>query len=214
MIYNQLVSSNISFFEAHMIYKITHGQWVLNYAGSTKASIHRSALKTDVSWVWAQPVTWKQRPAASVTSRPLPSVSQSVGTTTRVADVKKNVAPVKSSPPKKGPKSNKPTSQKQPDSPVHESDAYFTVKTTTTNVEISNSVQNFYLEQRTTEEILSGFRFFYLTSKSHPVVLNRRDTRSKRLTNVFCFLIYIRKDLWLMIYFEMFPSAPTKLMYH
>ena len=64
-----------------------------------QSSAHRSALKTDVSWVGARPVIRTQRHAASVTDRPLPSVSRAVGTTTRVADVKKPVAPVKSSPP-------------------------------------------------------------------------------------------------------------------
>ena len=69
----------------------------------------------------------KQRPAASVTSRPVPSVSRSVGTTTCVVDVK-HVVPPKSSPPKKDTKSSKPSSPKV--SPVHESDAaYFTGKT-------------------------------------------------------------------------------------
>ena len=79
--------------------KKTHGQRVMNYAGATKAPIQCTAVstQTDMSWVGAQPVTRKQRPAASVTSRPVPSVSRSVGTTTRVADVKKTVAPVKSS---------------------------------------------------------------------------------------------------------------------
>ena len=77
--------------------------------------------------VGAQSVTRKQRPAASVTIRPVPSVSQSVGTTTRVADVKQ-VIPPKSSPPMKYTQSSKPSSPKV--SPVHESDAaYFTVKT-------------------------------------------------------------------------------------
>ena len=46
-----------------------------------------------------------------------------------MADVKKTVAPTKSSPPKKGEQSNKPSSPKQQVAPVHESDAYFTVKT-------------------------------------------------------------------------------------
>ena len=68
-----------------------------------------------------------QRPAASVTSRPVPSVSRSVGTPTRGADVQKPVASRRSSPPKKDKTSNKPSSPKV--SPVHESDAYFTVKT-------------------------------------------------------------------------------------
>ena len=126
------VSSNISFFEARMIYKKTHGQRVMSYAGATKAPIQSSSVctQTDVSWFGAQSVTRRQRPAASSTSRPLPSVSRSVGTTTRMADVKTTVAPAKSSPPKKGEKSNKPSSPRV--SPVHESEsdtAYFTVKT-------------------------------------------------------------------------------------
>ena len=82
-----------------------------------------------MSWVGAQPVTRKQRPTAPVTSRPVLSISRSVGTTTRVADVKKTMAPAKSSPPKKCVKSNKPSSPKQQVEPVHKSDAYFTVKT-------------------------------------------------------------------------------------
>ena len=70
----------------------------MNYAGTTKAPIQCTSVctQTDMSWVGAQPITRKQRPAASVTIRPVPSVSRSVGTTTRVADVKKNVAPVPS----------------------------------------------------------------------------------------------------------------------
>ena len=46
-----------------------------------------------------------------------------MGTTTRVVDVKETVAPVKSSPPKKWGKI------KQHDSPVNESETYFTIKT-------------------------------------------------------------------------------------
>ena len=88
----------------------------MNYARVTKAPIH-----TDVSWGGAQPVTRKQRPAAYVTCRPVPSVSRSMGTTTCVADVK-HVVPTKSSPPKD-------TKSCKPSSPVHEYDAYFTVKT-------------------------------------------------------------------------------------
>ena len=123
------VSRNISFFEARQVYQKTHGQRVMSYAGATKAPIQSSSVctQTDVSWVGPQPVTRRQRPAAPSTSRPLPSVSRSVGTTTRVVDVKKPVVATKSSPPKKDKKSNKPSSPKV--SPVHESDAYFTVKT-------------------------------------------------------------------------------------
>ena len=85
----------VSFFKlVQFIYK-THGQRVMNYAGTTKALIQctSACTQTDVSWVGAQPVTRKQPPAASVTIRPVPSVSRSVGTTTRVANVKKTVAP-------------------------------------------------------------------------------------------------------------------------
>ena len=41
----------------------------MNYAGTTKAPIQCTSVctQTDVSWVGAQPVTQKQRPAASVT---------------------------------------------------------------------------------------------------------------------------------------------------
>ena len=81
-----------------------------------------------MSWVGAQPVTRKQCPAASVTIRPVSSVSRSVDTTTRVADVKNTVAPARSSSPKKDPKSSKLSSPKV--CLDHESDAaYFTVKT-------------------------------------------------------------------------------------
>ena len=115
------------FFEARKVYQQTHGQRVMNYAVAIRAPIQSASVC--VSWVGAQPVTRKQRPASPVTSRPVLSVSRSLGTTTRVADVKKPVAPVKSSPPKKSDKSNKPSSPKPQVEPVHESDAYFTVKT-------------------------------------------------------------------------------------
>ena len=103
---------------------------MMNYTGTTKDPIQCTSVytQTDVSWFGAQPVTRKQRPAASVTIRPVPSVSRSVGITTRVADVKTTVAPAKSSSPKKDPKSSKPSSPKV--CLDHESDAaYFTVKT-------------------------------------------------------------------------------------
>ena len=101
---------------------------MMNYAGATKAPTQCTSVctQTDVSWVGAQPDKRKQRPAASVTSKPVPSVSRSVGTTTRMADVKQVISP-KSSPPMKNTKSSKPSPKV---SPVHESDAaYFTVKT-------------------------------------------------------------------------------------
>ena len=131
-IQNILVSRNISFFEARKVYQQTHGQRVMNYAGAIRAPIPNASVctQTDVSWVGTQPVTRKQRPAVPVNSRSVPSVSRSVGTTTRVADVKRVVVPAKSSPPKKGEKTNKPSSPKQQVKPVHESDAYFTVKNT------------------------------------------------------------------------------------
>ena len=100
----------------------------MSYAGAAKTPIQSTSVctQTDVTWVGGQPVTRKQRPAASVTSRPVPSVSRSVGTPTRGADVQKPVAPTRSSPPKKDKTSNKPSPKV---SSVHESDAYFTVKT-------------------------------------------------------------------------------------
>ena len=57
----------------------------MSYAGAAKTPIQSTSVCTqaDVSWVGAQPVTRKQRPTASVTSRPVPSVSRSVGTPTR-----------------------------------------------------------------------------------------------------------------------------------
>ena len=103
----------------------------MSYAGAAKAPIQSTSvcIQTDVSWVGAQPVTRKQRPAASVTRWPIPSVSRSVGTTTRVVDVQKPEAPTKSSPSKKDQTSSKPSSPKQHVSSAHESDAYFTIKT-------------------------------------------------------------------------------------
>ena len=174
------VFTNESILEYHSMYlflklvqfiKKPHGQRVMNYAGTTKAPIQCTSVctQTDVSWVGAQPVTRNQRPAASVTIRPVPSVSWSVGTTTRVADVKKTVAPAKSSSPKKVPKSSKPFSPKV--CLDHESDAaYFTVKThkgkskenspvTMQCAHLPHKVQIIYFEQRTTEEIISSFRF-------------------------------------------------------
>ena len=104
---------------------------VMNYAGAIRATIQSASVctQTDVSWVRAQPVARKQRPAAPVTSRPVLPVSRPVGPTTRVADVNKTVALVKSSPLKKGELSSKPSSPKQRDAPAHESYVYFTVKT-------------------------------------------------------------------------------------
>ena len=111
----------------------------MNYAGAIRAPIQNASVstQTDVSWVGAQPVTRKQRPAAPVNSRSVPSVSRSVGTTTRVADVKRAVAPAKSSPPKKG--------EKTKVEPVHESDAYFTVKTHKGKSKESSSVTSVHI---------------------------------------------------------------------
>ena len=72
-----------------------HGQRVMNYAGATKDPTQCTSVctQTDVSVVGGQPATPKQRPAASVASWPVPSVSRPVGTTTCVADVKQVVPP-------------------------------------------------------------------------------------------------------------------------
>ena len=71
------VSKNISFFEARTIFQRIHGQSVMSYAGAAKTPTQSTSVctQTDVSSIGAQPVTRKQRPAASVTSRPVPSVS-------------------------------------------------------------------------------------------------------------------------------------------
>ena len=100
-------------------------------------------------WVGAQPVTRKQRPAASVTGRPVPSVSRAVCTF-----LVWPVIPTMSS-----------SLKKDPESPVHESDAYFSVKT---NNGKSNSVQDFYLGSEL-----------------------GKHTRSKMLTKVLCFPVYM-----------------------
>ena len=138
------VSRNISFFEARTVYQQTHGQKVVNYAGAVRVPTQTASVctQTDVSWVGPEPVTRRQRPAASVTNRPVPSVSRSVGTTTRVADVKKTAAPARSSPAKKGEKSSKPSSPKQQSAPVPESDAYFTIKTNRGKVKENSPITN------------------------------------------------------------------------
>ena len=86
----------------------------MSYAGAAKTPIQNTAVctQTDVSWVGAQYVTRKQRAAASVTSRSVPSVSRSVGTPTRGADVQQPVAPTSPSPPKKDKTPNKPSTPK------------------------------------------------------------------------------------------------------
>ena len=72
------MSNNILFFEARTTYQRTHGQRVMSHAGAENAPIQSTSvcIQTDVLWVGAQPVTRKQRPAASVISRPVPSVSR------------------------------------------------------------------------------------------------------------------------------------------
>ena len=175
------IYKKLYFFEARTIYQKTHGQTVMNYAGATKALAQCTSVCTqiDVSWVGAQPATRKQRPAASVTSRPVPSVSRSVGTTTRVADVKHGVPP-KSSPPKKNTKSSKPSSKKV--LPVYESDAtYFTVKTHKGKIKENSPVTSVHISPiKFKDSILNKERLkrsyqvsdFYLILRYHPVVLN------------------------------------------
>ena len=58
---------------------------MINYAGAVMAPIQTSVCtQTDMSWVGPEPVTRRQRPAASVTIRLFPSVTRAMGTTTRV----------------------------------------------------------------------------------------------------------------------------------
>ena len=57
-----------------------------------RSRVHQSAHRLMCHGLGAQPVTRKQCHTAAVTSRPVPSISRSMGTTTRVADVQKTVA--------------------------------------------------------------------------------------------------------------------------
>ena len=123
-------------------------------------------------------VTLKQRPAASVSSRPVPSVSRSVGTSTHVVDVKPVVL-TKSSPPKKDPKSSKPSSPKA--SPAHESDAYFTVKT--------------YKGKSKESSPITNVQFSPINFKES--ILNKE--RLKRSYQASGFLMFVSNDLWPMI---------------
>ena len=72
----------------------------MNYAGAIKTPVQCTLIctQTGVSWILSEPVTWKLCPAASVIHRPIPSISRSMGTSTRVADVKKSVTLARSSP--------------------------------------------------------------------------------------------------------------------
>ena len=150
-----------------------------------------------MSWVGAQPVTRKQHPAASVTIRPVPSVSRSVGTTTRVADVKKNVAPAKSSSPKKDPKSSKPSSPKV--CLDQESDAaYFSVKTHTGKSKENSTVTSVHISPiKFKESILYKERLkrSYQASDFLPEteITHSRSERSKGSIKILCFLKYIKQ---------------------
>ena len=87
-------------------YQQAHGQRVVNNAGVVNTETQSTSIPThtDVSLVGPEPVTRKQRLSVSVTNRSVVSVSRSVKTTTRVADVKKTMAPVNSSPAENGDK--------------------------------------------------------------------------------------------------------------
>ena len=120
----------------------------------------------------------------SLNNSPVSSASRAVGTTTRVADATKAVAPVRSSPPKKGPKSSKPSSSKQQDLPVHESETYFTIKTNkgkskesspVTSVHISPiKFNNYILKRGRLKRSYKASEFFYMRLRSHPVVLKEK----------------------------------------
>ena len=85
--------SRIYLFETR---NICQDSWteVMTYAGATKAPIQSTSISTQtyMSRVGSLHVTRRQRPAASSASKPVPSVSRSVGTTTRMADVMETVA--------------------------------------------------------------------------------------------------------------------------
>ena len=71
-----------------------------------------------------------------------------------------------------------------------------------------------YLEQGTTEEILSGFRFLKSDIEISPSRSDLMKNKVKGSIAALCFLIYINSGLVPMISLEIFPSAPTKLMSH
>ena len=187
----------------------------MNYAGATKAPIQCTSVctQTDVSWVGVQPVTWKQRPAASVTSRPVPSISRSVVTTTRVVDVK-HVVTTKSSPPKKDTQSSKSSPKA---SPVHGSDAYFTVKTykrkskdfPITNVQISSiKFKESILNKERLKRSYQASDFLPETEIS-PSRLQRVNYKVKKVDKSIMYSDVHKQRHRTDDFLGMFPIAPT-----
>ena len=146
------VSNNVSFYEARNVYQQSHGQKVMNYAGAVKAPVQSTSICREMCHGSA-----KNLLLGSSVLLPLllsGQFSRSVGTSTRVADVKKTVAP-----PKKGEKStnlfmslililqSRRTKGKVRRVPL--SQVYIS----------PNKIHELYSEQGTAEKILSGFRF-------------------------------------------------------
>ena len=63
---------------------------MMSYAGDAKVPIQNTSecTQTNAPWVGAQPVIRKQHPAASLTGRPVPSVSRSCGGCEDICDPK------------------------------------------------------------------------------------------------------------------------------
>ena len=194
------VSQNVSFLKLVQFIKKNHGQRVMNYAGTTKAPIQCTAVctQTDVSWVGAQPVT------------------QSVGTTTRVADVKKTVA--------------RRRIQNQA-SLLHQRFVLI-MRLMLLNLMLKHAkgkVRRIPLLPVCTsppikfkDSILNKERLkrsyqasdFLPETEISPSRSEMKNTWSKRSIKILCFLTYISNALGPMISLEIIPSAPTKLMYH
>ena len=133
----------------------------------------------------------------------------------------KQVVPSKSSPPMKNTKSSKPSLKVLP---VHESDAaYFTVKTHKGESKENSPVTSVHISPiKLKYSILNKERLkrsYQASDFLHDIEIppSRSELKKhkvKRSITILCFLKYISNDLGSMIYLEIIPSAPTKLMYH
>ena len=134
----------------------------MNYAGATKSPTQCTSVVG-----WGSACYTEATSCYFVTIRPFPSVSRSVGTITRVADVK-HVVPPNSSPTKKDTLSSKPSSPKVSSVQSLMLLVLLLKQHTRGKVRIiplspvcthplPHKVQRLYFEQSTTEEIISRF---------------------------------------------------------
>ena len=131
--------------------------------------------------------------------------------------MKKHVVATKSSPPKK----DKPFSPKV--LPVHESDAYFTVKTykgksneSTPVTSVKISPIKFKTSILNKERLKRSYQAsdFLPDVDLSPSRSELMKNKVKKVEKTLCFLKYIINDLGLMISLLITPSAPTSLMSH